>query len=72
MLRSLSRRIGAIERKPDRATAEIVQIAPCSVEGAIAKIELGLCIQGAHDWEENSYCLIRDGIARLRELTASA
>jgi hypothetical protein len=64
-MRALMRRIEAMDGPLDRATGRIVLMRPSSTAGALAKIELGLTIQGPHDWEEYAYALVQDGWEQL-------
>jgi hypothetical protein len=57
----------AAGKKLDRQAARIVVKRANSPEGALAKIEMGLKIQGPYDWEEYAFALIQDGCEQLRQ-----
>lgn len=55
------------------AMAEEISLTPATtVAGAIAKIELGLRVQGPYDWQDHAFELIQGGIAELRGLLSAA
>lgn len=66
-MRVLDKRIVAAWKKLNRAAGRIVVMRPTSAEGALAKIELGLAIQGPYDWEDFAYALLQDGFEQLRD-----
>ena len=66
-MRALDRKIKSAGKKLDRRAARIVLKRVTSRrEGALAKIEMGLRIQGPYDWEEYAFALIQDGCEQLR------
>lgn len=65
-MRALDRKIKTAGKKLDRRAARIVLKRVTSPEGALAKIEMGLCIQGPYDWEEYAFALFQDGCEQLR------
>ena len=65
-MRALDRKIKTAGKKLDRAAGRIVLMQPISQQGALAKIELGLRIQGPYDWEDYAYALLQDGFEQLR------
>lgn len=65
-MRTLDRKIKTVGKKLDRRAARIVLKRVTSPEGALAKIEMGLRIQGPYDWEEYAFALIQDGCEQLR------
>ena len=46
-------------------------MAAVSIEGALAKIELGLNVQGPFDWRDHALEIAESGIAELRQMTAA-
>jgi hypothetical protein len=65
-MRTLDSEIEATRRWLD-ASAQEIRITPATtVAGAIAKIELGLKVQGPYDWQDHARELLEDGIAELR------
>jgi hypothetical protein len=40
-----------------------------TISGAVAKIQLGLRIQGPYDWQDNALELVEDGLTELRKMT---
>lgn len=67
-MRSLEQELKNADRKLDAVEARIAQTPSISVEEALAKIELGLMIQGPYDWEDHAHALARDGLKELRRL----
>lgn len=65
-MRALDHKIKSTGKKLDRRAARLVLKRVTSLEGALAKIELGLSIQGPYDWEEYAFALIQDGCEQLR------
>ncbi|MDP3736444.1 MAG: hypothetical protein Q8R02_03585 [Hyphomonadaceae bacterium] len=43
-------------------------MAPTSIEGALAKVELGIKVQGPFDWRDHALELLEVGVADLRKL----
>ena len=39
-----------------------------SAEGALAKIELGLAVQGPFDWRDHALELVEEGLKDLRDM----
>lgn len=68
--RALSRKITAGYRDLERLAGEITMMSAVSVEGALAKIELGLNVQGPFDWRDHALEITESGIAELRQMTA--
>lgn len=68
--RALSRKITAGYRDLERLAGEITMMSAVSVEGALAKIELGLNVQGPFDWRDYALEITESGIAELRQMTA--
>jgi hypothetical protein len=69
-MRSLDEEIEATRRRLVAAAGEIRQIPATTIAGAIAKIELGLKVQGPFDWQDHARELLEDGIAELRGMVA--
>jgi len=65
-MRALDRKIEAAGRKLDRKAAQIILTRVTGPLAALAKIEMGLRIQGPYDWEEYAFALIQDGCEQLR------
>ena len=70
-MRALDGKIKIAGKKLDRAAGRIALMRPTSAHGALAKIELGLKIQGPYDWEDLAYALISDGCAELRAVATA-
>jgi hypothetical protein len=68
-MRALDKEIEETRRRLHTAAGEISQIPATTISGAIAKIELGLKVQGPFDWQDHALELLEDGIAELRGLT---
>jgi hypothetical protein len=71
-MRALDTEIEETRRWLDASAGEIRLTPAATVAGAIAKIELGLKVQGPFDWQEHALELLEDGIAELRELLRKA
>jgi hypothetical protein len=68
--RDLSRKIAAGYRDLEQLAGEISMTSAVSIEGALAKIELGLNVQGPFDWRDHALEITESGIAELRQMTA--
>jgi hypothetical protein len=68
-MRALDTEIEATRRQQAAAAGEISLIPATTISGAIAKLELGLKVQGPFDWQPHALELLEDGIAELRSLT---
>lgn len=64
-MRALDRRIKTGLRRLERMARAIVLLRPMSAEGALAKIRVGLRIQGPYDWEDYAFALVQDGCDQL-------
>jgi hypothetical protein len=71
-MRKLGRRIKASGKRLDRAAGRIILSRAISAEGALAKIEMGMKLQGPYDWEEYAYALVLGGIGQLQDLSRDA
>ncbi len=70
-MRALDRKIKPGLKRLDRAAQRIVLMHPTSAQGALAKIRLGLCIQGPYDWNDDYvYALVQDGCEQLAIMLA--
>lgn len=68
--RALSRKITAGYRNLEQLGGEISMMSAVSIEGALAKIELGLNVQGPFDWRDHALEITESGIAELRQIAA--
>jgi len=65
-MRALDRKIKTARKKLDRDAGRIVLMRATSAQGALAKIMVGLRIQGPYDWnDEIVEALVRDGCEQL-------
>lgn len=65
-MRSLDRKIKSGLRRLHREARRIVLMRPTSAQGALAKVRLGMRIQGPYDWnDEYVYALVQDGCEQL-------
>lgn len=65
-MRALDRKISAARKKLDRDAGRIVVMRSTSAQGALAKIRLGLRIQGPYDWNDDVVeALVQDGCEQL-------
>lgn len=70
-MRLLDRKIKVGLRRLDRTARAILLMRPTSTEGALAKIRLGLRIQGPYDWNDDYvYVLVQDGCEQLALMLA--
>jgi len=67
-MRALDREIEETRRQLNAAAGEIRLMPATTIAGAIAKIELGLRVQGPFDWQDHALELLEEGIAELRGL----
>jgi hypothetical protein len=67
-MRALDRRIEAAYRKMRRVAGEAAAQPAVSMAGALAKIELGVRVQGEFDWREHALELIKGGVEEVRRL----
>ncbi|HRK67570.1 MAG TPA: hypothetical protein PKY73_08460 [Hyphomonas sp.] len=66
-MRALDRKIKALGKKLDKRAARIILTRVTSTKAALAKIEMGMRIQGPYDWEDYAFALIQDGCEQLRK-----
>jgi hypothetical protein len=65
-MRALDRKIKPGLKRLERTAQCVVLMRPMSAEGALAKIRLGLRIQGPYDWNDDYvYALVQDGCEQL-------
>jgi len=67
-MRGLDARIRETLQQLAVSADEISQIPATTIEGALAKIELGMKVQGPFDWQNSALELLQDGIAELRAM----
>lgn len=67
-MRILDRRIKATYPELEAEAGAICALPTMSAEGAIAKIELGLAVQGPFDWRDHALELLGEGVQDLRDL----
>jgi hypothetical protein len=67
-MRAINEDIDETRRQLDAAAGEIRLTPATTIAGALAKIELGLRVQGPFDWQDHALELLEDGIAELRGL----
>lgn len=70
-LRTLGRRIKATYRKQELLAEKVSHIPATTMAGVLAKIELGLKVQGPYDWNDHALELLEGGIAEMRVLLHS-
>lgn len=69
MMRAIDGQIKASTKRLDREAGRIVLMAPTTPAGALAKIEMGVKLQGPYDWNDDYvYALVRGGIEQLARL----
>jgi hypothetical protein len=65
-MRALDRKIKPGLRRLERTAQRFVLMRPTSAQGALAKIRLGLRIQGPYDWNDDYvFALVQDGCEQL-------
>ena len=67
-MRILNKRIEAAYPELEKEAGAISALPTLSAEGALAKIELGLAVQGPFDWRDHAIELIEEGIIDLRDM----
>ncbi len=71
-MRALDVKITAAYAYLEALAGEIERMRVTTISGAVAKIQLGLQVQGPYDWREHALELIEDGLVELRKLTGLA
>lgn len=67
-MRILNKRIEATYPELEKEAGAIGALPTVSAEGALAKIELGLAVQGPFDWRDHALELVEEGIIDLRDM----
>jgi hypothetical protein len=70
-MRELDRKIKTGLQRLERQARRLVLMRPRSVQGALAKVRMGLKIQGPFDWEDYAFALAQDGCEQLARMLAS-
>lgn len=68
-MRALDRRIDAAYRDLEGLAVEASLMRAVTVEGAVAKLDLSMRIQGSYSWQDHARELAEGGIAELRSFT---
>ena len=66
-MKALDRRIEELGQLTEDLAAKILSLPAESLAEAIAKIEVGLKIQGPEDWQPYALDLVEDGLGALRK-----
>lgn len=69
-MRELDTQIAQSRQHLEAETGTIRKQPAATLADALAKIELGLKVQGPFDWREHALDLIQDGLTELRRMTA--
>lgn len=67
-MRILNQRIEAAYPELEEEVGAIYALPTMSAEGALAKIELGLAVQGPFDWRDHALELVEEGLKDLRDM----
>ena len=67
-MRILDQRIKATYPELEAEAGAIRELPTMSAEGAIAKIDLGLAVQGPFDWRDHALELLEEGLKDLRDM----
>lgn len=67
-MRILNKRIEATYPELEKEAGAISVLPTLSAEGALAKIELGLAVQGPFDWRGHALELVEEGVVDLRDM----
>jgi hypothetical protein len=68
-MRALNLRIAAAYVHLEALAGGIRQMRATTISGAVAKIHLGLLVQGPYDWQEHALELVEDGLVEVRRMT---
>ena len=68
MMRVLKKRFNAADRKLEKAAGRVSGMQCATPAGALAKVKLGLCVQGRHDWRPHARDLLDGGVEELGRL----
>jgi hypothetical protein len=67
-MRILDQRIKATYPELEAEAGAISELPTMSAEGAIAKIALGLAVQGPFDWQDHALELLQEGLTDLHDM----
>lgn len=67
-MRALDQQIDAAYAHLEALAGKIQRMRATTISGAVAKIQLGLQVQGPYDWQEHALELVEGGLVELREL----
>ena len=67
-MRILDQRIKATYPELEEEAGAIRELPTMSAKGAIAKIQLGLAVQGPFDWRDHARELLEEGVKDLRDM----
>lgn len=70
-MRDLDHRIDSSYKHLVAAAGRARRMKATTIEGAIAKVELGLAVQGPFDWNDHALELAQDGLAALKVFAAA-
>lgn len=68
-MRALDLQITAAYAHLETLAGKIQRMRAITISGAVAKIQLGLQVQGPYDWQEHAFELVEGGLVELREMT---
>jgi len=71
-MRTLDLQIAAAYAHLEALAGKIRRMRATTISGAVAKIHLGLQVQGPYDWQEHALELVEGGLVELHELTGLA
>lgn len=65
-MRTLDKQMTLAEAGLEQGARRIKSMRPISLQGALAKLEMCLRIQGRHDWQDHAFGLAEDAFKHLR------
>jgi hypothetical protein len=68
-MRVLDLQITAAYAHLEALAGKIQRMRATTISGAVAKIQLGLQVQGPYDWQEHALELVEGGLTELRKMT---
>lgn len=68
-MRALDLRMTATYAQLETLAGKVRQMRAATISAAVAKIQLGLQVQGAYDWQDHALELVQDGLVELRKMT---
>ncbi len=68
-MRALDLQITAAYAHLEALAGKVRRMRATTISGAVAKVQLGLQVQGPYDWQEHALELTEDGLAELRKMT---